>query len=665
MSSILERYLRGKAKPKEVLVEYNFLSPGAASGGNPGMMTGRSERLQAEWQNLMIQLNTLWLDVMDADTDVYEEAQPTLQDLRHTPPNGCRSAIQHFKTLSAIIRKRVFVDKYSQDKDLRLYLSRMDQLREELQYICDEYDPETPKPPGSPIKSKEEWDNARKEKKKADLTFEPKKVKKGGAGDVPKPPTEPTVGGEKKKSSKKTEPKKSKKSDKKKPEKKGTNDKKKKPVKESFLPDDARNESFLPPSYPSVVMASLGKAANAVVESGELESAFLDAGDAIRLAMEEHTDVEFAHVEVGAAVPGSIPRLDLFVEWDRDGEPSESYGYCRLFFNEAEGLLVMNERDEISDTIGFDEEIDDAGIAERIYESLSLGYDQSPQRVWTESATVRALYGILQRATNGEPIPQGSVAQVLSGLRNRLGMEEQVKMVGQEISVVMEDMGSVYDYHFSWLVRQPLTHLNLPDELDKNMDDPPPGDLDSKMDKAGKGGYLRTAPIKDIGDKSDEEDEERITRHSYFGERNRGSYSEQWITPTVSLSVRDQAVYLVHEGEKEKLPRDMKDEDIAARLASMAKVKESSGRIIENPVVQYNRKDFMEAQRTCLGSWFVPMSVSIPVEEEATTESHLGKMRTDELHALAVEMGLKVPGDGVTWDRDKLIAAIRADLEWK
>jgi hypothetical protein len=130
--------------------------------------------------------------------------------------------------------------------------------------------------------------------------------------------------------------------------------------------------------------------------------------------------------------------------------------------------------------------------------------------------------------------------------------------------------------------------------------------------------------------------------------RKTGAYSEMWRTPTLVIDLKEKKVYLVSEGKKEEIPPDTKDEDISARLASMAYQKEDvhEGCIIEGGFAEINRRDTMKLVET-------PMGVALQYDPE-----ELEMMTTEELWDLAVEHGYKVHGDGVTWDREKLILAL-------
>jgi hypothetical protein len=422
--------------------------------------------------------------------------------------------------------------------------------------------------------------------------------------------------------------------------------------KPDFLKKKAKKESRehrLPPKTSSLVLASFAKAADSISENlRDSEAEFLEAGAALTAALEEYTDVAAVYTEVGAAVPGSIPRIDVYTEWESS---ATCYGYGRLAYT-AEGLGVFDARDRVRDVIEVTEDITDEDVANRVYLALETVHDVDARRVFSESRTIPALYKLIDQARRGIDLPETAFASVLQGLRSRLGLQESVRMVSQEISLQLdEDFSELYNYHFAWVVRTPLTHVKLPDELSpESMEDPVPGDEEQDVELAGMEPYVAGAPVRD----ADDEDLRAVFTAHGIGERKQGAAAEYWRTPGIAISLRERAVYLVHEGKKEKIDPDTRDEDISARLASMAYQKEniSSGRIIEG--VQVNRRDVYEAHRTALGSVL------------ENKPSSLANLSTEELHTMAVERGLKVPGDGVTWSRDKLLDYLSGDgSEWE
>lgn len=67
--------------------------------------------------------------------------------------------------------------------------------------------------------------------------------------------------------------------------------------------------------YSSVAVASLARCSRMLSENDKLGEAIVIAGDAIRAIIEEYTDADYVTVDVGNAVPGSLPRFDVYCEW--------------------------------------------------------------------------------------------------------------------------------------------------------------------------------------------------------------------------------------------------------------------------------------------------------------------------------------------------------------
>jgi hypothetical protein len=360
--------------------------------------------------------------------------------------------------------------------------------------------------------------------------------------------------------------------------------------------------------------------------------------------MEEFSDVS-AYVELGQVSPGSSPRVDLYTEWEVKGRPSDCYGYSRITITEA-GLEVRDFNDQLKTTIKVEEDTRDQEVVDEIYENLSVVQDVSSHRIFSESRVIPALHRLMERH---KELPEGNIAQIIASLRPQVGLHENVRMVPQEISLELdEDFTDIYNYFFSWAVRTPMTHVRLPDEIGREtMDEPPPAE-----DVTGVKPYIASAPKKEY----DQDPQVSREGRSDLGDedqqetRQTGAHAEHWRTPGIGVSLKEGKIYLIHEGKKEEIDPETKDEEISARLASMAYQKENvqEGRLIEGKI-QINRRDVMTIRENTVGS-----ILEYSVED-------LESMTTDELWQLAVEAGIKVHGDGVTWDREKLIDALRED----
>jgi hypothetical protein len=389
-------------------------------------------------------------------------------------------------------------------------------------------------------------------------------------------------------------------------------------------------------------MASFAKARDAVLESNrDVDAEFLEAARTLQAVIEEYTDVASCHVELGQVIPGSAPRVDVYVEWDAGGRPSDVFGFARLVF-ETDTLRIFDSADRLTEEIGLD--VDDSDLAERLYLAMETIHDVSAERVFTEARVIPAIYRLLRE---GCDFPETTIPNLLQGLRPRLGLQENVRMVPQEINLVLaENFEDLYNYHFAWAVRTPLTHRPLPDELGPkdSMEEPTPAEEDPALTPGVR--FVDDAPVRDA------DDDEDIDRSQYFSEgRKNGAYEEHWVTPGIAISRKAGKVFLVHEGEKEEIDPETTDEDISARLASMAYQKEDveTGRIIEGGTFEINRRDTCRVASTLLGS---------SLHEDSAS---LAQMSTEELWQLAVANGLKVPGDGVTWERDKLLDVLSGE----
>lgn len=460
----------------------------------------------------------------------------------------------------------------------------------------------------------------------------------------------------------------------------------------------------------SVVLQGLRAATSSISEGeSEVEAQTLSAARTLETAMEEYSDISSALVEVGLTYPGNPPRLDLFVEWtiqesgQAPGEywkqnkgkkgsgskggfdidamrqankrlksdkaknkhadamkaatarlkaakakknesyrSSDCYGYCRLQMTER-GLEVCDANDKLMDTIVVTESIHDMDVVDRIYNSLSIAYDVHPKRVFSESAVIGALYRLTERKANGESIPETAFAQVLTSLRPRLGLNEAVGLVSSEIGLKLEEgFEDSYNYYFAWAVKTPLTHGNLPDEIgpDTMKDNPPPPDEDLEYELLSKQPYINSAP-KDGGAPAPRNSGLQSQIAHYY----EGEHVAHWRTPSIGINLTEKKVYITHaSGKREMLDRQKTDEDISARLASMAYQRED---VQEGHLIEINRRDRCRVTENAVGTLL---------------EYDLVSMSTEELWDLLVDRGIKVPGDGVTFDREKMLKALKGQV---
>lgn len=656
----LKEYLSGR-------LELTEFSPSSAVTGSVSPLTQpsvKTEKLGQIWDDLMLKLWALWGDILDTNDTIYDEAKSSLDELKGMQPEQCKAALGNFKMCYRILEKYQYIDKYTPEPQLKLMLSRMRYLVEELTYLCEQYDPEIPRPPEAPIRTREEWDKKQVQNRKdsraseqgetpdeglpgqADVVFNPTQRKisttatftpgrtagKDQAGTNNKTKTtargKETKGGDKRPA--KTPTKKNGAS------KKTPNGKKlsKKPNKDqkasrSGSPKPKKKLREWEAVESSIILASLVEAA----DQTEPEAHFLTVGESIRAALEAHTDIAEARCEIGECTPGGLPRLDLFVEWTSGTRPSDCYGYARLWFNEDVGLSVMDACDRVQDVLRLDEDICDDEIACRLYAALDEVYDPSAERVWEESRVVPAIYRLIERAQRGETVHERAYAQVMDCLRGRLGLHESVRVPGTSIRLqtrtALGETGAEtqsagrLDYHYSWAVNTPLTHQDMPnlDPFDGSMADPVPGDERSDLGLTDKEPYISGSAI---ASGMDAEARAGLDRWPFANWQSKvqavkealesvreqaalypGEYAYQacarrfegrlqhlydlpkmeaathWRTPDLVIDVPAGSLYIESAGKKEKVEKDTTDEDMTAKLATMAHQKESEGPVYE------------------------------------------------------------------------------------
>lgn len=491
-------YLAGRATLAETLAE---TMPGMGAGGNlPFPISTRDEQLRMAWRELLTKFECVWLDVLDISEDTYMEAAEHLEEIRRLDPKSCRQALDPFDKLIDILEQRSENQDTDDWRELQLHLSRMEQLRDELDYVCDEYAPGTPRPPGAPPKDKDQHkqDKERKSKSK-------KKSKK-----------------KKKKSKKKSK-------------------------KES-----RRRVS-------SKVVASLCQA----LDEEDKAAALVVGGQALARMMTEETDCASVYTEAGAVYPGHAPRLDVYLEWERDGRPSDCYGLARLYVSPAEGIVIEDANGGSERALPF--EVQESKLADEIYDVATVFHDVQPRRIWTEARVVPALYRMLRR---GGDISESSWAHTLSALRLPISLSEGCDALPMEIHLSQDGPRRFF---FEWAVQGPT--------MEPEIEQPPEGALHE--DQVGKGARP-------------------------------GKHVEIWQTPVVRLDVREQTVYIETEDGDEEVEPDTQDEDVAAALLTLSKVNEDAerGHLIEADcsTFQVDRRTRMGVYSTAVGTGYGPLT---------------------------------------------------------
>jgi hypothetical protein len=252
--------------------------------------------------------------------------------------------------------------------------------------------------------------------------------------------------------------------------------KKKKKVgrKESVLPKES-----LVTEYSSLVIASLAHADASVSEgSADLEAQFLEAGESIRIALGEYTDVASSYVECGMVSPGRPPCLDVFAEWKSSEKSSDAYGYARCYF--TEGKLYVSGNDTTEFMIEATPDVTDQEVVEFIYSHMSTCYDPSPGRTFQRDRVSESLFRMIRLARAGQKIPDAVWSQILIGLRTLIG--ERAGIIGQHVSLNLTESGAedLYNFYFSWPNVHPITRSEpiyggelTPNPLTPTIPDPP------------------------------------------------------------------------------------------------------------------------------------------------------------------------------------------------
>jgi hypothetical protein len=140
-------------------------SPLASGWGTvPLPLTTSEEQLRLVWQDWLTRLECVWMDVLDARDQVYASAEEHLEAIRRLDPSSCKEGQPLAQRLVSILEKAARA-KDDESKEMAVHLSRMESLVQELEWICDEYDPDVPKPPGAAPKDKRDYlrDKAKKQ----------------------------------------------------------------------------------------------------------------------------------------------------------------------------------------------------------------------------------------------------------------------------------------------------------------------------------------------------------------------------------------------------------------------------------------------------------------------------------------------------------------------
>ena len=450
----------------------SFSTPGANLDAG-GIWNGRQERLAQAWRDLIVKMEALFLDVLDASEIVYSECLPLLKDVRGSRGENCWDNLARFEELVGIVSRQ-------EGEPWGSLLLHLQELKQDLEWMCDQLAPRDDMVPEKPPKDKESWMSA----------------KDAQAMNVPPP----SMG---------------------------------------FKPANESKAPALPPICPSLVMASLSRAADNLAEASRVASNFHSAGDAIRLTIETYTDVDRAVVEVLTSVPGNAPKLRLTCEWNN----SEKVGTADFHWDR--GLVIEGSDSKIVEAA---ERVTDADIAEAFYSCLRIATDLSPRRVWEAARIVPTLYRLIERCHTGAYVPAYEFDAVVDSFRTHLGLHESVLLTPDQMNLRrVEENGAVqHCYYWDWEQR-----------------------------------YQEPFPYKD-GELTQGEYEDREIRAAIFSNEDydkylgEGVYSDKWTSPRLVIDVQERKVMLVSsDGEEDVLAPETTDEDATARLLSLSQQKES------------------------------------------------------------------------------------------
>ncbi|MGD9713620.1 MAG: hypothetical protein AB7V46_16390, partial [Thermomicrobiales bacterium] len=399
---------------------------------NLNPLSHREERMEAVWQDILVRLEVIWLDVMDVAPDAYEEAFTALEQIRRADHGSLQSVVSVFhdlvKFLAALEKDR------SEDREvLKDALAHMQELADEVDYYEQEFFPKFPKAPGvgfTTFKQSKRQKYPRAVMKPIRGAKVVQKVKEGyrtGLRVVEVLDAGPLAKGSVLLS---------------------TN-----PSEVGCLVE-AHTHSIGTVGTPPGPVRSLVYSILRHTESSpaDLEDSILLAGETIVEVLRTHTDVWDAVVEYSAVVPGHCPSMTLYVEWKAGPKlrPSDVYGTTTLTFRD-DRLYAEQGRGWAEIPEGSDE-----SIAQSIYETLQVTQDISPQRLWSRTRATEALCRLVEGTSRGCAWTPLQAAQTIAGYRVPVSCLTQVPP--QSVGVILgEEYGS---YHLVW--RTPVVEVEEP-----------------------------------------------------------------------------------------------------------------------------------------------------------------------------------------------------------
>lgn len=386
---------------------------GGMGGMSPASMLGplatsRDEKLQSCWQEFTARFEALWLDIMDADEDLYEACLQFLETIRQTPAMSARAALTTMEALTPMIRQACSGETMD---EMQVYLARHLSLVEEVRYLVGEFCPDIPRPPGAPIRTQDEYLDAM-----GIQSVDPMTVARP---DGEAPTYSATQQGELLQVDR------------------GQNsqgndadlevDRGDADTSDNSDPLQVQRESSRPKRgrCASVVAECFLDARDHLGDSHDtVERSIRSAMAALQVALPSLTDVHEALVVCGQQVPGHIPLVDVMCEWSSGNRRSDSWGYSRLHYEpDTHRLTCYDSNDNPTKFVYVTETVTDEEIAETIYNSLQEMHDASPVRIYSEARVVPALMRLMHSprwSTQG-------AAEIIANLRPALALAEGVQ----------------------------------------------------------------------------------------------------------------------------------------------------------------------------------------------------------------------------------------------
>jgi hypothetical protein len=147
-----------KTGNKKLLSEASFQGSATLGSiaGSPSIGS-RVEKLRNAFSEAMSKFEAIMLDLMEVDPTMYEDSISIIKSIRESNYNDAERAVGLLQDLINYVGQAGKSSKYY-GREIGNILEALQMLLEDLQYIATEFDPQVPKPPEIPPKSREQWD---------------------------------------------------------------------------------------------------------------------------------------------------------------------------------------------------------------------------------------------------------------------------------------------------------------------------------------------------------------------------------------------------------------------------------------------------------------------------------------------------------------------------